>query len=337
MTAPLVSVIAPCYNAAPSLAQALESLRWQSLEQWECIIVDDGSTDGSAQIAEDFCARDSRFRIVVQKHHGAAAARNRGVEAARGSFIQFLDADDLLLGDKLKDAVARLSSHSPNHVLYCEYALLAQDGSFFRTLPARIPDADAVRSFLFRWNVDFIIPIHSFLFPADLVRRYPFRPSHVEDVECWIRMAMDGVMFEHVDRVDVVYRISAGSVTRNEEQLYRERIKVSGMFREQPAFAGYEKEFERNDHWLRRRLAIALCMEKKFGEARTVIRSEWSHASAREKMKMVTWFLLMTVFSKDTVFALRERLASASMVRSGGWKLYRPWEPPRAVKNLLQF
>ncbi len=101
-TEQLVSVIVPVYNAETYLRDALESLRGQSHASFEAIIVDDGSTDGSATIGREFCQSDNRFRLIRQDNRGVSAARDIGIEAARGQWIAFLDADDLFYPESLK-------------------------------------------------------------------------------------------------------------------------------------------------------------------------------------------------------------------------------------------
>jgi glycosyltransferase involved in cell wall biosynthesis len=101
---PLVSILIPCYNAAPWLAQTLESALAQTAPRCEIILVDDGSTDNSLGIARGFESRD--VRVVTQPNRGASAARNHGLRLARGDYLQFLDADDLLAPDKIERQLA---------------------------------------------------------------------------------------------------------------------------------------------------------------------------------------------------------------------------------------
>ena len=95
----LVSVIIPCYNAARFLPQAIESVLAQTCRSFEILIVDDGSTDDTAQLAASY---GDRIRYSYQENQGAAAARNLGITRARGDFIAFLDADDIWLPAKLE-------------------------------------------------------------------------------------------------------------------------------------------------------------------------------------------------------------------------------------------
>ena len=100
---PLVSVIIPVYNGERYLAEAIESVLAQTYRPLEIIVVDDGSTDGSAEVAKRF---GSPVRYCFQPNSGAGAARNQGADLARGSFLAFLDADDIWLADKLALQIA---------------------------------------------------------------------------------------------------------------------------------------------------------------------------------------------------------------------------------------
>jgi succinoglycan biosynthesis protein ExoO len=103
MNSVAVSVIIPCHNAAEFLADALESVRDQTLGDLECIIVDDSSSDGSAAIARRFVSADPRFKLIASKgRKGSSAARNLGIEKAVGRWVALLDADDLFLAERLE-------------------------------------------------------------------------------------------------------------------------------------------------------------------------------------------------------------------------------------------
>jgi glycosyltransferase involved in cell wall biosynthesis len=107
---PLVSILIPCFNAEPWLAETLESALAQTWPNREIIVVDDGSTDGSLALAKGFGPRG--VQVVTQPKAGAAAARNASLKLARGDFVQFLDADDLLAPDKIERQVRLLEKHS---------------------------------------------------------------------------------------------------------------------------------------------------------------------------------------------------------------------------------
>lgn len=104
----LVSIVIPLHNKAGYVCQTLESVRSQTLTDWEVIVVENGSTDGSAQIVQAYGERhsDSRLRLVTSPRNGVGAARNFGLTMASGTWVQFLDADDLLLPDHLSQLLA---------------------------------------------------------------------------------------------------------------------------------------------------------------------------------------------------------------------------------------
>jgi glycosyltransferase involved in cell wall biosynthesis len=103
------SIIIPVYNVEAYLHQCLDSVLCQDFSDWEAVCVNDGSTDGSAAILEDYVAKDARFRLVTQPNGGLSAARNAGLDAAQGEYILFLDSDDWLVENALKVLSTNLS------------------------------------------------------------------------------------------------------------------------------------------------------------------------------------------------------------------------------------
>lgn len=116
--APIVSIILPCYNYGRYLSDALESLIAQTYANWECIIVNDGSTDETEEVAQRFAQKDPRFKYVQQKNSGVSMARNEALKAAAGTYFQLLDADDILERDKLKLQVAFLEKNPGIDLVY---------------------------------------------------------------------------------------------------------------------------------------------------------------------------------------------------------------------------
>ncbi len=106
---PTISIVMPVYNAERYLGEALASIRSQSVSDFELICVNDGSSDGSAAILAAAAARDPRIRVIEQPNRGVSVARNSGMEAARGDFLCFADADDIMLPDSLARRLALLA------------------------------------------------------------------------------------------------------------------------------------------------------------------------------------------------------------------------------------
>ena len=120
---PFFSIIIPVYNVAPYLRECLDSVLAQTFGDWEAICVDDGSTDGSGAILDEYAAKDSRFKVIHQTNAGVSAARNAALELMRGEYFTFLDGDDSLLSDALMKL---------NKVV----ASIQFDGVFIRQTPA---------------------------------------------------------------------------------------------------------------------------------------------------------------------------------------------------------
>ena len=108
----MVSVITPSHNAEKFIAQTIESVLTQTYQEWEMIIVDDLSSDGSVQIIETYAHKDPRIKLIKSKQkNGAAGTRNKAIQAAQGRYIAFLDADDLWMPEKLEKQIAFMTQH----------------------------------------------------------------------------------------------------------------------------------------------------------------------------------------------------------------------------------
>lgn len=114
---PLISVIIPVYNAEAYLSRCVDSILAQTCTDWEIILVDDGSTDGSGTLCDTYAARDSRIRVLHQPNVGIGATRNNGVAAATGSFLAFVDADDSLFPHALELLHRRLNADGSDMVI----------------------------------------------------------------------------------------------------------------------------------------------------------------------------------------------------------------------------
>jgi glycosyltransferase involved in cell wall biosynthesis len=128
MSAPLVSIIIPAYNAAPWIRETLDSAFAQTHPQCEIIVIDDGSRDDTVAIARKAGAsRPHQFRLETQANAGASAARNHGLRQAQGEFIQFLDADDLLSPRKIELQIASLALAPAGAVATCRWGRFETD------------------------------------------------------------------------------------------------------------------------------------------------------------------------------------------------------------------
>ena len=132
---PLVSVIVPVYNVYPYLRDCVQSVQAQSYQNWELLLVDDGSTDESRRILERFAAADARITVLAQHHGGVSRARNLALEAATGKWVWFVDSDDLPFLNFLEKALHEPQSNDAD-ILMGSYLKMDLNGEITRiTLP----------------------------------------------------------------------------------------------------------------------------------------------------------------------------------------------------------
>lgn len=130
---PILSVIIPVYNIKNYLEECLNSVINQTLKEIEIILVDDGSTDGSAKICDDFASKDNRIIVVHQKNQGAGMARNAGIEIANGKYITFTDGDDYLETSAFETLIKAITSHNLD-AIRLSYNTFKEVGQFSHTI-----------------------------------------------------------------------------------------------------------------------------------------------------------------------------------------------------------
>ena len=225
-----MSVITPCFQQGHFLAEAVQSVLDQTMSHLECIVVNDGSPDRTREIAARFARRDPRVQYVEQPNRGVGAARNCGLGKARGQFIQFLDADDILAPEKLRLQVDALCGQERWAIAYSDYRFCPRDDTS-QTIPAtekvrpRFVMQRPLWDMASRWETQLSIPIHCFLFDASLFRegRIAFDESLAthEDWDCWMRiLALDPIVL-HTPGELAVYRRHSQSMTNNRPLMWR--------------------------------------------------------------------------------------------------------------------
>lgn len=129
MKPPIVSVIIPTFNRAAMLPRAIDSVIAQTVETWEIIVVDDGSTDDTSEVVQAYqCELGDRLLHIPQSNRGASAARNVGIDAASRTFVAFLDSDDEYLPTKLERQLALFNECPDLGLVYSDYAFMDLDG-----------------------------------------------------------------------------------------------------------------------------------------------------------------------------------------------------------------
>lgn len=201
----LVSVVLPTFDRAEMLAESARSVLRQTHRDLELLVVDDGSTDGTPGVVEGLA--DRRVRLLRHAQNlGGGAARNTGIDAARGAFVAFIDSDDVWLEDKLARQLAWLATHGDEQTM--SYTQVLHDaGRSRRVIPARgIRPGEDVGEYLFV-NGGFM-QTSTFLMPAALARRVGFDGElrRHQDYDFCLRLAADGGRFAYLAEALTVFR-----------------------------------------------------------------------------------------------------------------------------------
>ena len=218
---PLVSVVMPAYNAGRYVAEAIESVRAQSYERWELIVVDDGSRDNTAEVVEGFALKDARIKCLRRQNGGQGAARNTALAQAWGPLVAFLDADDLWIPGKLSLQVSTLIE-TEAQVVFSDGFYFTDDDTTDESLPFETMKGkfagEEMFKLLFAYNRIHVLSV--------LVRRDAldavglFEESRLcqncEDYDLWIKLARDGAVFYGMHEHLVRYRRHAGSMTASQ-------------------------------------------------------------------------------------------------------------------------
>ena len=279
-----VSIIVPCYNAADFIENALKSIAAQTFVDWECIVIDDCSTDQSANIISEFARRDPRFvPILLPCNGGASAARNAGLEAARGKWVTLLDADDIYDPRRLERLVG-LIEHSGSDLVFDNQAI------------ADFPDTEQV-DVAFHWLSDDAVafPAERFFTESAIFGRSinpgymkpmfsrSFLEQHQLRYDPAFRSGQDYLFYANAFARDpgcmataycgYIYRRRAGSLSRSGGVHLRNHARLSDeiLSRHAPRLSGASKAAlrQRQNHFLRAAelhdIRVALAERRLFG------------------------------------------------------------------------
>lgn len=148
-----VSVVIPAYNAAAFIGRTLDTVRAQTFKEYETILVDDGSTDGTADVARAYLMRHGlRGQVIRQENRGIAAARNTGMRAAAGTYVALLDHDDLWSPEKLAAVMTEFRRHTGVD-LVCHEESITREGHVVRVTRRRLPLGNLYEALLFDGNL----------------------------------------------------------------------------------------------------------------------------------------------------------------------------------------
>ena len=183
---PFFSIIIPTYNRAHLISKAVESVKDQTYKDWELIIVDDGSTDQTKSLVEEYYKANSRIRYIYQENAERSAARNNGIDNANGKYICFLDSDDYYLKERLKGLFDYIQMEKePKHFYYT--AITYDYNGRLEERQERMRDKENVFEFL----VQAIIGTPQVILSKEILtkERFDTRWRIGEDMELWLRLA----------------------------------------------------------------------------------------------------------------------------------------------------
>jgi teichuronic acid biosynthesis glycosyltransferase TuaG len=293
----LVSVIMPAYNAERYIAESIRSVVGQTYADWELIVVDDGSTDRTAEVVRSLASADDRIKYFFQQNGGQGRARNRGIEESGGELVAFLDADDLWGAEKLALQIEAMEETGAD-VVFSDAAIFSEDeeadeSTAFSTI---CPDfiygrREGCEAFklLFAYNR---IPTLTVLARKAILqdvglfaeeREY----QNCEDYDLWLKLARHGAEFFGMKEKLASYRRHSSSMMNNDSRLLRPMVAVARKhFR---AGGVDEKEGRRVVRGLYRDLISTLVEENRIAEARDCLKefSDWDEGGLATSLQRV--------------------------------------------------
>ena len=150
--APIVSVIVPVYNAEKTLVRCLDSILGQTLKEIEVVCVDDGSSDKSSRILDDYLLIDSRIKVIHQDNRGPSSARNLGLDHANGEYISFVDSDDYISSEMYTD-LYHLANNTNALMVVSDYWEITANGKYYKEQSEQTGSIDAILKCMFSWNI----------------------------------------------------------------------------------------------------------------------------------------------------------------------------------------
>lgn len=227
---PLVSVLMPAYNGENYIEKAVRSVLAQSLSDWELILIDDCSLDGTWEIACRLAQEDGRIRLYRNGQNlGPARTRNYGLDLCRGAYVALLDCDDLWYPEKLEKQVA-LAKVTEADIIYCGYAIVDENGRR-QCRDFTVPESTDVAATL----VQSVISCSTALLDKRIAEQYRFPVDYYhEDLALWLQILGDGRKAVGIPEILAQYRVHPQSracekwkVARRRWKLYRSMLGMS--------------------------------------------------------------------------------------------------------------
>lgn len=221
---PKITVVIPCYNQADFLKETVESVINQSYTNWECIIVNDGSTDNSQDVIDGLCKIDNRIKCHTQQNKGLSASRNVGLDLSCGEYIQFLDADDIILPTKLERQLEQFDINLNLDISICRfrYFIGKQSNQYDNSFNLHKYDF-SLNSFLYKWGVKFSFPpVCYFLKKEFLIKNGILFNDNLRACEDWyflIEAIVKGGVLQECPENLALYRMHDNNMSSNPSKM----------------------------------------------------------------------------------------------------------------------
>lgn len=301
MTASLVTIVVPCHNYGRFLADALASVTAQSYPFWECLVVDDGSTDNTADVVRAFAARDPRFKYLRCGQRGFGGARNAALSKGAGAYVQFLDADDRLEIHKLQRHVEFLETHPSVDLVYGDvrYFRDGKPDELFASLNAtNVPWMPKVagkgfplQAALLRRNIMVI--------SSPLTRRAAINAAGGfdemllgnEDWDLWLRCALKGQSFHYLEAADTrpLIRLHPTSASADRLRMLNAELALRGKWAGLLGEAGLQSINNRALAITYMRTGFCLKMKGSTWQGLAA----WGHGAKRRPFHLRTWLYFL--------------------------------------------
>lgn len=265
MTVPFFSIITPCFNYAHVLEQTFKSLLAQSFTAWECLVVDDASTDHTAQTARRYADADPRFLLLSHAtNQGLAAARNTGINQASGRFLIFLDADDLLAPEALRRLAEGIEARGGDEgTVYCLpwrlFRLRSNHAYVSKLRQIHGLDGDVTQNLL-TFAKGNAFPVCAGVMSRErviAVGGFDTPMRSLEDYEFWLRVVRANLCFRQVATAGFesacLIRVHAGTLSRKLGSMYRREVELRKAWAESRFFEESPEATFENDRRLRNR------------------------------------------------------------------------------------
>lgn len=216
---PKISVIIPSYNRAHIIKDTLDSIISQSYQNWECLIIDDISNDNTENIINTYVQKDSRFKFIkrpAKMRKGASTCRNIGLKIASGSYVQFLDSDDMLASNKFEVQIKALENSAANAIASCKWGgvrLKKENANIYHGLPTYFSTPNPLKLIEVYGNRFTFLPSHVFLIPMSVLfksGKWEESLTVNDDGEFFSRIILNSSEVVFCEDTFVLYRSGAG-------------------------------------------------------------------------------------------------------------------------------